>query len=227
MINETMTPPEAIFDLQGAYAYMLAHLPDYFIAIGVFILLTLALKVFKYIIVVRMRAISKKTRNQIDDLIVEIVDHIHWPFYVLLSLYIGTRFARLPAVIDTAIYYIFLVALTYYVIRGIQRALDFGINILVERRREEDPDADTTLIHMMGRILDGVLWGVAALLIIQNLGYDISALIAGLGIGGLAVAIALQNVLSDIFASFSIYFDKPFKVGDYIAVGQDAGTVKR
>jgi len=72
---------------------------------------------------------------------------------LLLSLYIGTRFARLPAVIDTAIYYIFLVALTYYVIRGIQRALDFGINILVERRREEDPDADTTLIHMMGRIL--------------------------------------------------------------------------
>jgi small-conductance mechanosensitive channel len=63
--------------------------------------------------------------------------------------------------------------------------------------------------------------------ILDNLGYDISALIAGVGVGGIAIAFALQNVLEDIFASISIYFDKPFKVGDFIKVGEDLGTVKK
>jgi small-conductance mechanosensitive channel len=62
--------------------------------------------------------------------------------------------------------------------------------------------------------------------ILSSLGYNISALLAGLGIGGIAVAFALQTILADIFASFSIYFDKPFRVGDYIVVGNDRGTVK-
>jgi len=67
---------------------------------------------------------------------------------------------------------------------------------------------------------------VVILLIVQNLGYDITALIAGLGIGGIAIAFALQGILSDVFASFSIYFDKPFKTGDFIIVGEEMGTVK-
>ena len=61
---------------------------------------------------------------------------------------------------------------------------------------------------------------------IQNLGYNVSGLLAGVGIGGIAIAFALQNVLADVFASITIYFDKPFKVGDYIVIGADSGTVK-
>jgi len=65
------------------------------------------------------------------------------------------------------------------------------------------------------------------MLVLQNLGYEISALVAGLGISCIAVAFALQNILSDIFASFSIYFDKPFKTGDFIVVGNDMGVVNK
>lgn len=146
---------------------------------------------------------------------------------MVVSLYIATRFVQLPAFADRAIYYLFLIGLTYYAIRAFQEIIDFSSKILIKKRQEEEKDADTSLIQLLAKILDGVLWGVAVLLILQNLGYDISALIAGLGIGGLAVAIALQNVLSDIFASFSIYFDKPFKVGDFIIVGEDMGSVKK
>jgi len=62
---------------------------------------------------------------------------------------------------------------------------------------------------------------------LSNFGYNISTLIAGLGIGGVAIALALQNILTDIFASFSIYFDKPFQTGDFIIVGNDLGVVKK
>jgi small-conductance mechanosensitive channel len=60
-----------------------------------------------------------------------------------------------------------------------------------------------------------------------NLGYNVSSLVAGLGIGGIAVALALQNILSDIFCSFSIYLDKPFQVDDFVVIGQHRGIVTK
>lgn len=68
---------------------------------------------------------------------------------------------------------------------------------------------------------------VAILLILDNFGFDVTSLITGLGIGGIALALAVQKVLEDVFASFSIYFDKPFQVGDYIEIGDQGGEVKR
>lgn len=67
---------------------------------------------------------------------------------------------------------------------------------------------------------------MVAIIVLENLGYNVKSLATGLGIGGIAVALAMQNVLSDIFASFSIYFDQPFRVGDFIVIGNERGTVK-
>ena len=82
------------------------------------------------------------------------------------------------------------------------------------------------MIDLLAKALKAILWVVAVVLVLSNLGYNVSTLIAGLGIGGIAIAFALQNILGDLFASFAIYFDKPFQVGDYIIVDDDAGTVK-
>jgi len=69
------------------------------------------------------------------------------------------------------------------------------------------------------------LWVFAFLIFLQNLGYNISTLLAGIGIGGVAIAFALQSILEDVFSYFSIYFDKPFVVGDFLDVGGQFGTV--
>ena len=71
------------------------------------------------------------------------------------------------------------------------------------------------------------LWVIAILLLLSNLGINITSLVAGLGIGGIAIAFALQNILTDLFSSFAIYFDKPFVVGDFITVGDYVGVVER
>ncbi|QQR83532.1 mechanosensitive ion channel family protein [Candidatus Peregrinibacteria bacterium] len=76
-------------------------------------------------------------------------------------------------------------------------------------------------------MLKFVLWSIAVLMILSNLGINVSALITGLGIGGIAVALAVQTLLSDLFSSFSIYFDKPFEVGDFVVIGEHSGTIKR
>jgi len=108
----------------------------------------------------------------------------------------------------------------------LSRVIDYFFEKIIKKRLEEDSTFDSSIIKLLGKGLRAVVWFVALLLVAQNLGYDITALIAGLGIGGIAVAFALQGILSDIFASFSIYFDRPFQTGDFIIVGNEMGTVK-
>ncbi len=94
---------------------------------------------------------------------------------------------------------------------------------LVRERHAQDGSASLNIIKFVGV---AVVWVVALLMLLANLGVDITALIAGLGVGGIAIALAVQNVLGDLLASLSIALDKPFKVGDFLVVGDDKGSVE-
>ena len=100
---------------------------------------------------------------------------------------------------------------------------------LIERYRERQLQVDpggATAIGAMSFAGRTVVWALVVLLVLDNLGVDVTALVTGLGIGGVAVALALQNVLSDLFGSLSIVLDRPFVVGDFIVVGDFMGTVQ-
>jgi small-conductance mechanosensitive channel len=109
-------------------------------------------------------------------------------------------------------------------------AFEKGLDIFVHKRQAALGQPDAGLLtalptaKFIGRLLIGV---IVILLALQNMGVDVTAMVAGLGIGGIAVALALQNVLGDLFGSLSIVLDKPFVVGDYIVVGQHQGTVEK
>lgn len=93
-------------------------------------------------------------------------------------------------------------------------------------REAADPSTASAMgaVSFFGRV---ALWGVVGLLVLSNLGFDVSAVVAGFGIGGIAVAFALQNILGDVFCSVAILLDKPFVVGDFIVVGAEAGNVEQ
>ncbi len=82
-------------------------------------------------------------------------------------------------------------------------------------------------IPIIKRAVLAILWVIAAIFILNNAGINVTSLVAGVGIGGIAIAFALQSILEDMFSSFSIYLDKPFEVGDFIVIGTDSGTVKK
>jgi small-conductance mechanosensitive channel len=202
-------------------------LSEYTYAIGVFLVSLLVLRFFKYVFIKKLEKFFAKTATDFDDIVLRGIDAIGWPFYILLSFYFGIRFLTLPGWIDNFVTYVIIIVGTYYAVKFIQIIINYALRKIIEKReKQEGEDADTSMIDLLGKILKAVLWVVAALLILTNLGYNIGPLVAGLGIGGIAIAFALQNVLTDIFASFSIYFDKPFQKGDYIVVGADSGTVK-
>ena len=103
--------------------------------------------------------------------------------------------------------------------------LDFAVARSADGRKEADPASATTLgaLGFLGRL---AIWTAAVLLVMANLGINVTALVAGFGIGGVAVALAAQNILGDLFASASIVLDKPFVLGDFIVVDDKSGTVE-
>ena len=210
------------------YYFWNNSLKEYLIAFGVFILVIIILKVFKKTIIKKLKKLADHTRIEFDDLIIKIIDSIGWPFYLFFSLYLAFQFIQLPDVVEKIVFYVFLIVVIYYVVRGVQELIDYGVQKLIKQKQEQEKEKfDPSVIKLISKILKGLLWGFAIIIILQNLGYNISTLVAGLGIGGIAIAFALQNILTDIFASFSIYFDKPFQIGDFIIVGDDMGTVKK
>lgn len=112
----------------------------------------------------------------------------------------------------------------FLLIIAAQKFIDYGAKKIIKKRENGEGGEIIKLLSVFAKIL---LWVVAILLILSNLGYNITSLIAGLGIGGIAAALAMQSILGDLFSSFAIYFDKPFKAGDLIAAGGYTGTVKK
>jgi small-conductance mechanosensitive channel len=107
----------------------------------------------------------------------------------------------------------------------VSAALDGWLADYRRRRIKDDAAAVTTVaaLAFLGRV---ALWSIIFLLVLDNFGIDVTALVAGLGIGGIAIALAAQNILGDLFASMSIVLDKPFVLGDFIAAGEEKGTVE-
>ena len=87
-------------------------------------------------------------------------------------------------------------------------------------------DSAALAIKWLIRLSKGVIWGIALILFLDNIGVKITSLVTGLGIGGVAIAFAAQSALSDIFCFFTIFFDKPFEIGDFIIAGDHMGTVE-
>ena len=189
------------------------------IVFGIFVVF----KIAKLILLRYIRKATEMTKTSLDDVLIERLSRLPNYFLFTSSLWAASFFLDLPGKVHKVLYAAFIIAL------GIEAAkLASNLTqVLIEELSQKQKKLDKTFLLFLSRISKIIIWATAILLILQNLGYNITTLIAGLGIGGIAVAFALQNILSDIFASFSIFFDRPFEIGDYIVVGQNRGTVKK
>jgi len=195
----------------------------YLIGAGLFIAIFVALKIFVVVIRHRVEKIAGKTKNKIDDVLLEVVLGIKTTLLTAISLYLALQFVPVPAILIQVALILVLSVAIYQGSEIIKIALHFYTN----RGVSGNDKKATGAVELLGLIARIILWALGLLLILSNLGIDITSLIAGLGIGGIAVALALQNILGDLFSSFAIYFDKPFEVGDFIIVGDKSGVVKK
>jgi small-conductance mechanosensitive channel len=196
---------------------------QYIIAFAVLITTIIVMKLIKSILFHRLKILAKKTKNDIDDLVIEIIDGLNWPFIFGVSLYIALKFLQYNNLTKVILDKFFLILIVFYSVKVINEIVSYLTHKQVNKR----DDDDDSLVNVLSNILKGFVWIVAFLLVLSNMGVNVTSLLAGLGVGGIAIAFALQRILEDIFSSFSIYFDKPFEVGDFIIVGDELGTVEK
>jgi small-conductance mechanosensitive channel len=199
---------------------------DYLMFAGFFFAILVGLKIFELIIVKNLKRLSKKTQNDFDDAVIAFIEKINWNLFILVSFFISVRTLQLPKLADTLLNYAVIIVVVYYATKFITMLISYFAKKHAAINKEKYEDEDTTMVLFLGKLAKIVVWIIAILLLLSNLGVNITSLVAGLGIGGIAVAFALQNILGDLFSSFTIYFDKPFRVGDFIIIGTDMGVVK-
>lgn len=139
-----------------------------------------------------------------------------------LSVLVCVKLLELPAGWSIAVARLWFIAAVIQVAAWLNTATGF----MLQRYRDRHPTTNLVTLTLIGYALRTVLWTVAGLAILDNLGVNITAFVASLGIGGIAVALAAQVVLGDLFASAAIGLDKPFEVGDFVVVGNVAGTIE-
>lgn len=168
--------------------------------------------------------LARRSELEVLGLVRELVRRTHRLTPPILSLFFGSLALDLP---DTATDVARTIAvLTLLIQVGLWGDAAIAYTTMRRQEREaEDRDAVSTLIALrfVGRL---VIWSVLVVVALDNMGVEVTALVAGLGIGGIAVALAAQSILGDLFASFAMHLDRPFVVGDFIVVDGFLGTVE-
>ena len=196
----------------------------YITAIGIFVLIITVVKIFRLIVLKRLKKWAAKTQTTIDDFILNGIKKSIVPILYYSAIYFAARSLSLSDSVRNILDVLSIVVVTFYIIRLITSTLDYSIKSYSAKQDAADQKAkQLKSISTLARI---IIWGVGLVFLLDNLGFNISAVVAGLGIGGIAVALAAQTILGDLFSYFIIFFDRPFELGDYIKVGDKNGTIE-
>ncbi len=180
---------------------------------------------FKKLLVSQLGRIAKKTANDFDDFLISLIAQIGLPVFVATAFYLASLSLVLAEGTRQLIGHALVVVLTIRSILIFQEVVRYSITKVYMRRMRSDDPATKAMASSVTGILRWVLWSLGLIFVLDNLGVNISALVAGIGIGGVAVALASQAVLGDAFSALSIFLDRPFEIGDFIIIDDYMGTI--
>jgi small-conductance mechanosensitive channel len=197
---------------------------DYVIFLAAFLIGILVIRISKSIVLHRLKAWSKKSATTVDDFLIQITEEKLIPLLYLGVFYVSFKNLTLTPDVTNAIDIAAAIILTYFGLSFIIAAINFSLE-KYWAGRDIDTSRQGSLKGII-TILKVVIWGIGITFLLDNLGLEISAVVAGLGIGGIAVALAAQTILGDLFSYFVIYFDRPFETGDFIITENYMGSIE-
>jgi small-conductance mechanosensitive channel len=197
---------------------------DWTIALSIMIASIILLRIVQFIVIRKLKAVTARTKTTIDDFLIAVVQSSVMPLLYLLSVHFGLQYLKLPLQFERVERIAVMVIITFFFLRIVSSFITYSFKqALARHERNEQREKQSKGILLIVHV---IIWCCGFLFLIDNLGYDITTLIAGLGIGGIAIALAAQTILGDLFSYLVIFFDKPFEIGDFIVVGTDMGTVE-
>jgi len=185
----------------------------------------IVLRVLQAVVVSRLRDVAAKLRLIWPEKILDGLSQTKLPLLILIGVWAGSLALELPDRAETILGNVVTVAVMIQIGLWALLFLNAWLTHFREKNIASNPGAVTS-IGALGFIGKLVIWSAVVLMALSNLGVDITALVAGLGIGGIAVALAVQNILGDLFASMTIVVDKPFVIGDFLILGEHMGVVE-
>jgi small-conductance mechanosensitive channel len=197
---------------------------EYALAAATFVAVLAAFLIGRRVIVDRLRALAKMTSTHLDDLAVDMLEKVRVPECYLIAFYFALRPLEVHAKFDRALHMAVVIVVAYRIVTMLQAAVGYGVEQMI--LADGGSEANRGTAQTVTIAAQGVIWLGAFLFVLSNLGFNVTSMIAGLGISGIAVALAAQAVLGDLFSAVAIYLDKPFVVGDAIKVGDVVGTVE-
>ncbi len=193
-------------------------------AIAAALVTYLALSWVLRLVVARLAAIAERTSTRFDDIVVLLLKGTNRLTLVAAALLTGSNFLSIPDKWSNRLDHLWFLVIGFQIASWLNRA----VTLWAQQRLS--PQGSTThnpVITTMGAwITRTLLWTILVLAILANMGVDITAFVASLGVGGVAVALAVQNILGDVLASLAIGLDKPFEIGDFIVFNDIAGSIE-
>ncbi len=199
---------------------------EYLLAAVTFLAALWGLLLARRIFIDRLHALARLTSTHLDDLIVEMLEKVKAPECYVVAFYLALRPLTVHARFDRGLHVVVVILVAYRLVTMLQVAIGYGVEKMI---LADAADADVThrdTVQTVTFAAQGFIWVGTFLFVLSNLGFNVTSMVAGLGISGIAVALAAQAVLGDLFSAVAIYLDKPFVVGDVIKVGDIAGTVE-
>ncbi len=197
---------------------------DYTIVVGAIVLGFLVLRIIKYVGLKKLEKWAAHTKTSIDDFVLNGIKKSVIPLLYILLVYAGINYLTVPQKLMNIITAAVWICVMFYVLKAITSV----IKQLVYHHLEKKEDSDVRKKQARGLLIifNAVIWVLGFVFLLGNLGYNITTLIAGMGIGGIAIALAAQTILGDLFSYFIIFFDRPFEIGDFVNVGDKSGTIE-
>lgn len=197
---------------------------NYLISVGMILGGMLIIRLFRKSILIRLKKWASTTETNFDDYVVSAVERFILPMLNVGVMYLAVKYLNLGEEGSKVLRNAFVVAFTFYAIRLGTSSL----KILLESyaKRQEGGEEKVKQLKGIMIVINIIIWSLGAVFLFDNLGYNVTAIVTGLGIGGLAVALAAQTILGDLFNYFVIFFDRPFEIGDYIVVDDKKGNVE-
>lgn len=197
---------------------------DYVIVFGAILLGMILIKVFKRTLLKKLKQWTEKTSTDIDDYIVDTIATFGLPALYATVIYVAVNYLDLSERAENIVTIAMTVVITYLIIRFVSSTILRLLRVYI--RRQENGEEKVKQIGGLMIIINVIIWLIGLLFFFDNMGYDVTAVVAGLGVGGIAIALAAQNILGDLFNYFVIFFDRPFEVGDFLIVDDKLGTVE-
>lgn len=197
---------------------------SYLVALLSFIGVLLALILVRKGAINRLRALAQHTKTDVDDFLIDLLENVRGLEWYLLAFYVSVRRLDFPDRGERALRALVIVAISYRVVMIIQATAKYTVDRIFAA---DHSPAHKSTARNISYFVSALLWISGLLFVLSNLGFNVTSMLAGLGIGGVAVALAAQAILADLFSAVAIFLDKPFVVGDTILVDGFVGTVER